>query len=185
LIVNHPELCEDDVLRPTDTVCVRIPVKAPEGSILRTETALDTLERVKKFSLEWIKSGHISGDNTHNVSATVSIDKDRMYTEFSPMGAFPPNDSVYKVAQDGTLDEWQVVGEWMWTNRDVYNGLSVLNYFGGSYVQAPFEDISKEEYETRISSIHSIDLTKVIEMDDTVDFSSIQACGGGQCDINI
>jgi ribonucleoside-diphosphate reductase alpha chain len=157
LMVNHPELCEDDVLRPTDTVCVRIPVKAPEGSILRTETAIDTLERVKKFSLEWIKGGHINGDNTHNVSATISIQE----------------------------DGWKEVGEWMWTNRDVYNGLSVLNYFGGSYKQAPFEDISKEEYEKRISSIHSVDLTKVIELDDTVDFGAIQACGGGQCDINI
>ena len=44
LMINHPELCEDDVLRPTDTLCVRIPVKAPEGSIMRTETAIDTLE---------------------------------------------------------------------------------------------------------------------------------------------
>ena len=55
LMINHPELCEDDVLRPHDTLCVRIPVKAPEGSILRTETAIDTLERVKKFASEWIK----------------------------------------------------------------------------------------------------------------------------------
>ena len=78
LMINHPELCEDDVLRPNDTVCVRIPVKAPEGSIFRTETAIDTLERVKKFSQEWIKPGHINGANTHNVSATISIDKNRM-----------------------------------------------------------------------------------------------------------
>ena len=155
LIVNHPELCEDDVLRPADTVCVRIPVKAPEGSIFRTETALDTLERVKKFSLEWIKPGHVKGDNTHNVSATVSI------------------------LEDG----WKEVGEWMWTNRNVYNGLSVLPFFGGSYQQSPFEDITKEDYEERVKTLKNIDLTKVMELDDTVDFSSIQACGGGQCEI--
>ena len=157
LMVNHPELCEDDVLRPTDTVCVRIPVKAPEGSILRTETPIDTLERVKKFSLEWIKAGHISGDNTHNVSATVSIKE----------------------------DEWEFVGNWMWENRDVYNGLSVLPYWGGTYKQAPFEDITKEEYESRISTIKSIDLTKVMEIDDNVEFSQVQACAGGSCEINI
>lgn len=157
LMVNHPELCEDDVLRPADTVCVRIPVKAPEGSILRTETALDTLERVKKFSQEWIKPGHVNGDNTHNVSATISI------------------------LEDG----WKEVGEWMWTNRDVYNGLSVLPYFGGTYKQAPFEDITKEEYETRVGSLKSLDLTKVIELDDTVDFGQIAACAGGACEVNI
>ena len=155
LMQNHPELCEDDVLRPTDTVCIRIPVKAPEGSIFRTETAIDTLERVKKFSLEWIKEGHNHGANTHNVSATISI------------------------MEDG----WQEVGEWMWTNRDVYNGLSVLNYDNGSYVQAPFENLTEEQYEERIATLKSVDLTKVVEIDDAVDFSESVACGGGACEI--
>jgi ribonucleoside-diphosphate reductase alpha chain len=168
MMINHPELCEDDLLRPTDTMCLRIPVKAPEGSIFRTETAIDTLERVKKFSIEWINEGHINGANTHNVSATVSIDKSRIY-EFKSFN----------------LDEWEMVGEWMWENRDVYNGLSVLNYDGGSYVQAPFEDISEEEYNIRVSHLKSVDLTNVIEMDDTVDFGAIQACGGGACEVNI
>jgi len=176
LMVNHPELCEDDVLRPTDTVCVRIPVKAPEGSIFRTETAIDTLERVKKFSLEWIKPGHINGDNTHNVSATISIDSARGYVT-TPDG--------YQEVVVGGRNEWEVVGEWMWNNREVYNGLSVLPYFGGSYAQAPFEDITEEEYNKRITSLTSIDLTKVTEMDDSVDFGQVSACSGSQCEINI
>jgi len=153
--VNHPEFCEDDVLRPKDTLCVRIPIKAPEGSIFRTETAIDTLERVKKFSTEWILPGHIKGDNTHNVSATVSI------------------------LEDG----WKEVGTWMWENRDVYNGLSVLPYFGGSYQQAPFEDITEEEYNKRITTLHAIDLTKVMEIDDNVEFGQTAACAGGACSI--
>jgi ribonucleoside-diphosphate reductase alpha chain len=181
LMVNHPELCEDDVLRPTDTVCVRIPVKAPEGSIFRTETAIDTLERVKKFSLEWIKPGHINGDNTHNVSATISIDSSRKYsTCITPDGS--PN---YTPSEKGEDNEWEIVGNWMFNNREVYNGLSVLPYWGGSYSQAPFEDITEEEYNKRITSLTSIDLTKVTEMDDSVDFGAIQACGGGACEINI
>ena len=173
LMVNHPELCEDDQLRPHDTVCVRIPVKAPEGSIFRTETAIDTLERVKKFSVEWIKAGHVNGDNTHNVSATISIDKSRMY----PFHV--ENGEVWE------RDEWEEVCMWMWNNREFYNGLSVLPYFGGSFVRAPFEDISKEEYETRIQAVKEIDLTKVLELDDTVDFGAIAACAGGQCEVNI
>ena len=155
LEINHPELCEDDVLRPKDTLCVRIPVKAPEGSILRTESPLDTLERVKRFSQEWIKPGHINGDNTHNVSATISI-----------------------------TDEWEVVGQWMWDNREVYNGLSVLPYFGGSYKQAPFEDITEEQYNEKVNTLKSIDLTKVLEMDDNVEFSQVAACAGGACEIS-
>jgi len=155
LIVNHPELVEDDVLRPHDTICVRIPVKAPEGSIYRTESPIETLERVKKFSTEWIKPGHTSGPNTHNVSATISIKE----------------------------NEWEHVGQWMWDNQECYNGLSVLPYWDHSYQQAPFQDITQDEYEKRVNSLKTIDLTKVIELDDTVEFGAIQACAGGQCSL--
>jgi ribonucleoside-diphosphate reductase alpha chain len=130
-------------------------VKAPEGAIMRTESPIDTLERIKRFSQEWINPGHVNGDNTHNVSATVSIS-----------------------------DEWEVVGEWMWTNQEFYNGLSVLPYFGGSYKQAPFEDITEEQYNDKIATLHTIDLTKVTEMDDNVEFSQVAACAGGACEIS-
>jgi ribonucleoside-triphosphate reductase len=151
--VNHPELCEDDVLRPKDTLCVRIPIKAPEGSIFRTETAIDTLERVKKFATEWVLPGHVNGDNTHNVSATISI----------------------------KANEWESVGEWMWTCRESYNGLSVLPYWDHTYSQAPFEDITEEEYNSRINHLKSLDLTKVMEIDDNVEFGQTAACAGGAC----
>jgi ribonucleoside-diphosphate reductase alpha chain len=155
MMVNHPEMCEDDVLRPTDTLCVRIPIKAPEGSIFRTETAIDTLERVKKFATEWVLPGHIKGDNTHNVSATISI----------------------------KADEWETVGEWMWNFRESYNGLSVLPYWDHTYSQAPFEDITEEEYNSRISHLKSLDLSKVMEIDDNVEFGQVAACAGGACAI--
>lgn len=155
LQIYHPELCEDDILRPKDTLCVRIPVKAPEGSIFRTESPLHTLERVKKFSTEWIKPGHISGSNSHNVSATISVHD----------------------------YEWNVVGQWMWENREFYNGLAVLPFFGGNYTQAPFEDITKEEYEERVQRLHTMDLTGVVEMDDHVEFSQVAACSGGACTV--
>jgi len=153
-------------------VCVRIPVKAPEGSILRTETALDTLERVKKFATKWIVPGHLNGDNTHNVSATISIDKERRFPIWSVEGQTTE-----------TIDEWEVVGAWMWKNREVYNGLSCLPKFGGSYKQAPFEDITKEQYDEKINSLKSIDLANVTELDDTVNFNESVACGGGACEI--
>jgi ribonucleoside-diphosphate reductase alpha chain len=155
LMINHPELCEDDVLRPTDTLCVRIPVKAPNDSILRTETAINTLERVKRFSTEWVKSGHINGANTHNVSATISV-------------------------KEG---EWETVGDWMWNEQEHYNGLSVLPAFDHTYKQAPFEDITEEQYNVRINTLKAIDLNKVMEIDDNVEFSQVAACAGGACEI--
>ena len=157
LMCNHPEICEDDVLRPNDTICVRVPVKAPEGAILRDEPVIDLLERIKKFYREWIIVGHIKGDNTHNISATISIKE----------------------------DEWQMVGQWLWMNKDYYNGISVLPYFNHVYKQAPFEEITEKKYLSYVSHIKDIDLTKVIEIDDVVDFGQIVACGGGLCEIHV
>jgi ribonucleoside-diphosphate reductase alpha chain len=162
---NHPSLVKDHLLIPNSAV-VEIPIKAPAGSVLRTESALDTLERVKKVSQEWIKPGHIHGDNTHNVSATISIDKNRMYPYHVEMG------EVWE------CDEWQEVGEWMWENKQYYNGLSVLPFDGGSYSQAPFEDITEEQYNNLVGYLTSIDLTQVIEEDDLTDLSAELACSG-------
>jgi len=177
LAYNHPELVKDHLLLPNSAV-VEIPIKAPEGSVLRTETAIDTLERVKKLSQEWIQPGHIHGDNSHNVSATISIDKNRTYM------AFDMNDgkgTQYSQIENGYLDEWQVVGEWMWQNKKHYNGLSVLPFDGGSYSQAPFEDITEAQYNELIKNITSIDLSRIVEEDDVTTLVDELACGADGC----
>ena len=155
LSVNHPELVEDEIFRPHDTAVISIPQKSPEGSILRYESSFDLLERVKKVSQEWIKPGHRGGQNSHNVSATISLKE----------------------------DEWEYAGEWMWENRKFYNGLSVLPYNGGTYQQAPFEDCDVETYEKMMKSLSNIDLSKVIELQDNTNLSGEVACGGGACEI--
>jgi ribonucleoside-diphosphate reductase alpha chain len=155
LSIYHPELVEDEYFRPHDTAVITIPQKAPEGSILRYESVFQMLERVKKVAQEWIKPGHRSGQNTHNVSATVSIKE----------------------------DEWDLVGDWMWKNRKHYNGLSVLPYNGGTYTQAPFTDCTQEEYERLVKTLTNVDLTKVIELQDNTDLSGEIACGASGCEI--
>ena len=164
LAANHPNLVKDHLLIPNSAV-VEIPIKAPAGSVIRTETAIDTLERVKKVSQDWIKPGHIHGDNTHNVSATISIDKSRLY----------------HIADEVFMDEWEVVGEWMWDNKEFYNGLSVLPFDGGSYSQAPFEDITEEQYNELVGQLTSIDLSLVTEDDDITDLAGEVACGADGC----
>ncbi len=168
LAANHPSLVKDHLLIPNSAV-IEIPIKAPAGSVLRTESAIDTLERVKKVSQDWIKPGHIHGDNTHNVSATISIDKNRMYPYHVEMG------EVWE------CDEWQEVGEWMWENKQYYNGLSVLPFDGGSYSQAPFEDITEEQYNELVGQLTSIDLSLVTEDDDITDLAGEVACGADGC----
>ena len=186
-IVNElPGLVEDDKLQ-FNTAVLSIPQNAPKGSILRTESALDLLERVKLFNTNWVRSGHRKGDNTNNVSATISIDKNKNYGYIPTVdfwSLIPENVNPEKYAsKNNVYDEWKVVGEWMWNNKDTFNGLSVLPYDNGSYVQAPFEDCTKEKYEELTKLINEIDLTKVIEEDDNTTHQQEAACAGGACAI--
>ena len=155
LSIHHPELVEDDFFKPTIQAVISVPQAAPEGSILRTENVIDMLERVKKFNTQWVKKGHRKGANTNNVSATVSI-------------------------KEG---EWEQVGQWMWENKETFNGLSVLPYFGGTYTQAPFEDITKEQFDEMVKHLHGIDLSKVVEFSDETALMDQQACAGGACEV--
>lgn len=155
LSIHHPELLEDDYFRAHDTSIISIPQNAPKGSIVRTENVFDLLERIKLFSTTWINSGHRNGQNKHNVSATVSIKP----------------------------DEWEAVGNWMWENRDFYNGLSVLPMDNGSYIQAPFEDITELQFLELSANLQAIDLTKIVETDDETDLAGELACAGGVCEI--
>ena len=155
LYINHPEMIEDEFFRPHDTAVISVPQAAPEGAITRHESALQLLKRVVQVAQEWVKSGHRKGQNTHNVSATISIKE----------------------------AEWHDVGDWMWENRDKYNGLSVLPADGGTYKQAPFEDCSKERHEVLSRSLSKVDLTKIIETDDNTDLQGELACAAGGCDL--
>jgi ribonucleoside-triphosphate reductase len=71
----------------------------------------------------------------------------------------------------------------MWENRDSYNGISVLPYDGGTYVQAPFSDCSKEQYEELYNKLQSIYLEDIYEEQDSTDLKGEVACGGGACEI--
>ena len=155
LSINHPELVEDDFFKPESQAVISIPQRAPEDGILRHETSLELLERVKDIYHRWIVPGHIDGNNTHNVSCTISIKE----------------------------DEWDEVGKWMWANREYYNGLSVLPYFGGSYKQAPFEDINVDIFEGMYNDLKEVDVSQVVEMVDNTDLTGEPACAGGSCEI--
>jgi ribonucleoside-triphosphate reductase (thioredoxin) len=155
LAIHHPELVQDEFFKPQSMAVLSLPMRAPSGAVLRHETALELLERIKRYTSKWVRPGHRRGDNTHNVSATVSI-------------------------REG---EWDEVREWMWTNRAEYSGLSVLPYDGGSYVQAPFETCTKEKYEEMMKLVSAVDLTKVVEIGDNTDLKGEAACAGGACEI--
>ena len=155
LTTRHPELVEDDFFKPETQAVISIPQRAPNDGILRHETSLELLERVKDIYNRWIVPGHRQGNNTHNVSCTVSVRE----------------------------EEWEEVGKWMWQNREYYNGIAVLPYFGGNYKQAPFEDIDKETFEGMFIKLKEVDLSNVVEIIDNTNLTGELACAAGSCEV--
>lgn len=85
-----------------------------------------------------------------------------------------------------TEDEWPRVGAWVYDNFDSLSGVSFLPMDGGTYRQAPFTDVSKEEYEKWVSKMpESIDWTKLseFEKEDSTTSARELACVSGQCDL--
>ena len=155
LSIYHPEILEDDIFKSKEQSIISLPIKSPGNALLRDENVIDFLERVKLYNIDWIKAGHRTGANLNNVSATVSI-KD---------------------------NEWEIVGDWMWNNREFYSGISVLPYSNHTYKQAPFEDITEEKYNELVQHIHDIDLSKVVELENNTNFQGELACGADGCEI--
>lgn len=133
---------------------VGVPV-AMENAIYRhTETALDTMNRAAVIFQNWIAPSHVSGNNTHNVSLTVSY-KD---------------------------EEREAIKAWMWENRANYNGISLLPMESHTYQQAPYQTLSEEQYRDLAARLPSIDLSEVLYdvSDDTR--SGEAACSANGCD---
>jgi len=155
LLENRPELVEDEFFKPTQQAVIQVPQKAPDGAITRQESAMELLSRVQTVWSDWVRAGHRKGENKNNVSTTVSI-KD---------------------------DEWDAVGNWMWTNRNMYTALSVLPFDDHTYTQAPFEDCDEETYAEMLQSLHEINVNNIIELEDTTEVQDTVACGGGSCEV--
>ena len=152
-----PDLVEKDIFSETGVV-VSIPQESPKGSITREQSsALSMLDRANMYNLNWIKSGHRSGLNRHNCSVTISV-------------------------RD---DEWDSLREAMWETRENYTGVALLPYDGGSYQQAPFEDIEETKFKEMEKLVKHIDLTQVREIEDFTNRGEIVACSGGVCEVSL
>lgn len=150
-----PDLVEDDKFSASGVV-ISIPQESPTGAHTRhQETAEGLFKRAIDYNQSWVAGGFRSGDNQHNVSATISV-KD---------------------------NEWETLRELMWVHREAYAGISLLPFDGGNYQQAPFEDCSKETYENMSKLVKEIDLKQVREENDNTNRVEQVACSGGNCEI--
>lgn len=91
------------------------------------------------------------------------------------------NQSITVYVRD---NEWLQVGTWVWEHFDDITGVSFLPYDGGKYLQAPYEEISKEKYEKMINDFPQIDYSKLglYETDDNTAGGQTLACSGDNCE---
>lgn len=146
---------EQDAFNPNNII-VAMPYHKDTYLTRTAETSIQLLERMRNVSYNWVQPGHREGPNFHNVSLTVSV----------------------------RPEEKAGIKEWMVNNVEFYTGISLLPYSGGGYVQLPFEDITKEQYEEYSKLVpQDLDLASV-KWEDTEDARQGEAaCAGGACEI--
>jgi ribonucleoside-diphosphate reductase alpha chain len=83
-------------------------------------------------------------------------------------------------------DEWLDVAAWVYKHFDELSGVSFLPYDGGSYQQAPYQEITKEEYEQWLLKMpKDVDwsLLGQWEKEDMTSGSKTLACSGASCEL--
>ena len=82
--------------------------------------------------------------------------------------------------------EWMEVGAWVYSNFDEVSGVSFLPHSDHTYAQAPYQEITKDEYELMVSTMPvGTDWGRISEFEDrdnTVG-SQTMACAAGVCEI--
>lgn len=81
--------------------------------------------------------------------------------------------------------EWFDVGNWVYNNWDIVNGISFLPSMPVAYEQLPYEEITKEEYEKMAKNFKKIDYSQLskYETEDGTSGSKEYACVGGTCEL--
>ena len=100
----------------------------------------------------------MKGQNTHNISATVSVKE----------------------------DEWMEVGAWVYDHFNEMSGVSFLPFSDHTYRQAPYQDCTKEEYNELLKTLpENIDWSGLgeYEKEDQTAGTQTFACTGNSCEI--
>lgn len=84
-------------------------------------------------------------------------------------------------------EEWFDVGAWVYKNFDSLSGVSFLPFDGGSYKQAPYQALSKEDWEAWVKEHPTPDINwdelQNFEQEDHTTGSQELACTGGICEV--
>jgi len=83
--------------------------------------------------------------------------------------------------------EWLEVANWVYSNWNLVGGLSFLPRSNHVYRLAPYEEITKEEYDDRVKKFPDIDFAKLVlyEMQDETQGAKELACVSGVCEVDV
>jgi ribonucleoside-diphosphate reductase alpha chain len=81
-------------------------------------------------------------------------------------------------------NEWMEVGAWVFEHFDEVTGVSFLPMDGGTYKQAPYEEVNEQEY-AKLKALQpaDIDWATFKEYDDNVEGAQMLSCTAGGCSI--
>jgi ribonucleoside-diphosphate reductase alpha chain len=82
--------------------------------------------------------------------------------------------------------EFMEVGNWIWNNFDAVSGISFLPSSDHIYDQAPYEAITKEQYEelaAKMPTTFDWSQLKEFELEDATSGTQTLACAGGFCEV--
>lgn len=156
----NPHMC---VRKPDGKWVIEFPVEVSPKAVVKSDiSAIQFLDMVKSTQQNWVLTGTVDGSIApglnHNVSNTVTV----------------------------CPDEWEVVLEYLWTNRDFFTGVSLLSSSGDKdYAFSPNEAIVTAADEQRWNDIllnyKPVDYTSILENEDGTHVSQEPACAGGFC----
>jgi ribonucleoside-diphosphate reductase alpha chain len=159
----NPQMTEPSVYSPQTDDVITFPMKAADGAILRKDlNALQFLQLVMLVQQSWVIPGgdpeSRSAGLHHNVSNTCTV----------------------------RPDEWEAVADFIWSNRALFTGVSLLQDAGDkAYMQAPREEVMTEGDIARWNALRPrhVDYTKLREHSDETSLKDIVACAGGACEL--
>jgi ribonucleoside-triphosphate reductase len=158
LAIALPKLLPEECIERSDwepnNVIVKLPVSM-QGLTRHDETAVELGNRALAVRNSWIKNSHRDGQNYHNVSLTIN----------------------YKESEREELKTW------MWENREYYGGISLLPFSNATYANAPFEDCTREEFESLENKLPQLDLSVITYQQKDDGRAGSAACEGGLCEV--
>lgn len=168
----HPRYAEYYIRR------VRMDIKDPICKFLTDNNVPSEVDQYNPSAL--VFSFPIKADNSTTRDSVSALDQLYLWEDYQDYWCeHKPSITVYVREH-----EWLEVAAWVYSRMDSISGVSFLPYDNGTYVQAPYEEITAEQYEALVSTMPTaLDWSKMQEEIDVTTGSQELACVGGACEL--